>query len=123
VGTTATSISHVTTLPHREHREVCNSGNAQSAAAKALGITVPLIMQMTAREVIEVVAVARGRCWARGLRRGDYKHTAQIASKFELSESYGGVSCGWPISPAFRQIVSSRGAGRHTQRGVKVLFG
>ncbi len=35
-----------------------------------------------------VVAVARGRCWARGLRRGDYKDTAQIASKFDLSESY-----------------------------------
>src|SRR3989442_2145020 len=35
-----------------------------------------------------VVAVARGRCWARGLRRGDFKDTAQIASKFNLSESY-----------------------------------
>ena len=35
-----------------------------------------------------VVAVARGRCWARGLRRGDYKDTAQIASKFDLSEAY-----------------------------------
>jgi site-specific DNA recombinase len=35
-----------------------------------------------------VVAVARGRCWARGLCRGDYKDTAQIASKFDLSEAY-----------------------------------
>src|SRR5229473_4763534 len=35
-----------------------------------------------------VVAVARGRCWARGLCRGDYKDTAQIACKFDLSEAY-----------------------------------
>jgi site-specific DNA recombinase len=35
-----------------------------------------------------VVAVARGRCWARALRRGDYKDTTEIASTFDLSELY-----------------------------------
>jgi site-specific DNA recombinase len=35
-----------------------------------------------------VVAVARGRCWARALCRGDYKDTTEIASTFDLSEPY-----------------------------------
>ena len=64
-------------LPNRrskDHREIIIPGNNGSPSTRL--------------DRSLVVAVARGRCWARGLRRGDYKDTAQIASKFDLSESY-----------------------------------
>jgi site-specific DNA recombinase len=58
----------------KDHREIIIPGNNGSPSTRL--------------DRSLVVAVARGRCWARGLRRGDCKDTAQIASKFDLSEPY-----------------------------------